>query len=208
MKLIHMVFVAAFLVVAVVSLSAPVALADGTDPIVFTRGCGGKGQPACDVEVLTPGNTSISVSETFTCDTTGNCTATDSVINLTGMPIDTFSLSLVSPDPHLTYSCDNSPGQLFTCFQPDPATPFFTFSGASLCSDPDSDLVGDVFTPDGDECGVIIGLSGTTAEGLFTGETVPGTFSAAAPEPSSALLLLFGLMGGLVSFKFLRSGLA
>lgn len=198
MKLIHAFFVLAFLVVALVTVSAPVALADGVDPIVFTKGCGGTGQPACDAEILTPGNTTLTVTETFTCDLSGNCTASDTVINETGTVINAFGLVLDNLGGALTYSCGE--GGLFTCTQTGATS--FAFSGGTLCSDSD-DFIEGTFVSDGDECGVVIGLSGTTAEGIFTGETVTGTFNT--PEPSSALLLLFGFMGALASLKFLRN---
>jgi hypothetical protein len=91
---------------------------------------------------------------------------------------------------------------LYTCSQTGPTA--FSFSGNTLCSDAD-DFAGGKFTPDGDECGVIIGLTGTTSEGLFTGDTVTASFSTATPEPSSGLLLMAGLLAGLVSLKTLRS---
>jgi len=66
-----------------------------------------------------------------------------------------------------------------------------------------------VFTPEGEECGVIIGLQGIAGEPFLQGVTVTSTFSTTAtPEPSSAVLLLFGLMAGLVGFKSVRNTLA
>jgi hypothetical protein len=174
-----------------------VASADttGADPKLLTQGCGGKGQPACDAEFLTPGSDTVTVTETFTCDISGNCTASDTVVNATGADLSSFNLVLSNPGS-LVYSCGPATAQFFSCNQTGPDS--FNFAGATLCSDAD-DLHGTTFTPDGDECGVIISLTGTTAEGLFTGETVTGSVST--PEPSSALLLLFGLSAGLLAFK-------
>jgi hypothetical protein len=200
-KLIHLLVVVAFL-----GISASVAQADGVDPIVFTKGCGGTTGKICDPEFLTPGSTTLTVTESFTCDLSGNCTAEDSVVNGTGAVVDSFTLVLSARDSEgqaLTYSCGEE--GFFTCSQSGPTS--FSFTGNTLCSDPD-DLSDGTFVFDGDECGVIIGLSGTTAEGLFTGDTVTGTFSTATPEPSSGLLLMAGLMAGLVSLKSLRSNLS
>jgi hypothetical protein len=198
-KLIHLLVVVAFL-----GISASVALADGVDPIVFTKGCGGSTGTICDPEFLTPGSTTLTVTESFTCDVSGNCTATDSVVNGTGGAVNGFTLVLSALDSEgqaLTYSCGE--GGFYTCSQSGPTT--FSFTGNTLCSDPD-DFVDGTFAFDGDECGVIIGLTGTRTEGLFTGDTVTGTFSTSnTPEPSSGLLLMAGLMAGLVSLKSLRS---
>ena len=202
MRLIHLLVVVAFL-----GISASVALADGVDPIVTTKGCGGTTGTICDPEFLTPGSTTLTVTESFTCDLSGNCTAQDSVVNETGVAVNSFTLVLSAMDSEgqtLTYSCGD--GGLFACSQTGPDS--FTFSGNSLCADSDDLGEEGTFTPDGDECGVIIGLSGTTGEGLFTGDTVTGTFSTAAPEPSSGLLLMAGLMAGLVTLKSRRGILA
>ena len=200
------------LVVAFLGFCASAARADGTDPVVRTLGCGGIGQPRCATVLLTPGNTSVTVNETFSCDLTG-CTAMEDVINMTDTAITSFSLVFANPDSlgrTLSYSCaDSESNSLFSC-SGGPTALFFT--GASLCADPDADLTeedGGTFTPDGDECGVIIALSASLSEGITTGESVSATFSTSTPEPSTALLLLFGLMGGgLVSFKSLRKVLA
>lgn len=208
MKLIQILFVGALLVVAFSAVSAPVAFADTTDPILLTKGCGGAGQPACDFEVLGPGQTSLTVTESFACDpTTLVCTASDSVVNETGLPVGSFTLALSAMDSNgntLIYSCDTEHIQFFAC-SPTGNPDVFTFSGNgnTLCSDSD-DFVGGVFTPDGDECGVTISLSGTESEGLSNNDVVTGTF-ATAPEPSSALLLLFGLLTGMVGLKYFRA---
>jgi len=210
-KLIHIFIVAALLVVAFLSVSAPVALADGTDPVVFTRGCGGVGQPACRTVLLTPGETTVTVSETFNCTGTGTdtCSAIEDVINESGATVTSFFLAFqpvsVNNIP-LSFSCETGEtgSFLFAC---NPlGNNVFAFTGGSLCSDSD-DLVEGVFTPDGDECGVIIGLQGIAGEPFLQNVRVTSTFST-TPEPSSAVLLLFGLMAGLVGFKSVRNILA
>jgi len=189
-KLIYLLVVVAFL-----GVSASAARADGVDPIVFTKGCGGTTGKICDPEFLTPGNTTLTVTEAFKCDAFGNnCTAEDSVVNETGVAINSFSLVLGNLDGALNYSCGNVESQFFACSPVEGTTNAFTFTGASLCADSD-DLKGGTFTPDGDECGVIISLSGVAGESL-AGVTVTGTFSTATPEPSSGLLLMAGLMAG------------
>lgn len=208
--LIPMVFLAAFVVSVFLSVSAPAILADTTDPLVFTKGCGGVGQPACKTVLLTPGETSVTVSETFNCTgaTTDTCTAIEDVINESGAPVSMFDLAFnpvsVMGTP-LSFSCEQPPpaGSLFTC---NPlGNNVFSFTGATLCSDSD-DFVDGVFTPDGDECGVIIGLQGIAGEPFLQGVTVTSTFSTVtAPEPSSAVLLLFGLIAGLVGLKSIRN---
>ncbi|HXC47327.1 MAG TPA: PEP-CTERM sorting domain-containing protein [Candidatus Sulfotelmatobacter sp.] len=218
MKIIYILVVVAFL-----GMSASVALADGADPIVFTRGCGGSGQPACDAGLITgtAGNFSANFTATFSCSPTADastCFATEDLINLTGATINAFNLALnpvsVMGIP-LTFSCET--GGFFVCTQNSALS--FTFSGGanSLCSTDSNDLspiAGQPgqysFNPDGDAddtcSGITIGMQGVTGEPNLNGVTVTGSVST--PEPSSALLLLFGLMAGLVSFKTLRSTLS
>jgi hypothetical protein len=206
-KLIHLLVLVAFL-----GISASVALADGVDPIVFTKGCGGT--TVCDAELLTPGSTTVTVTETFnSCDTFGNCTATDSVINETGAAINSFTMVFNNLDGTLTYSCQSE--SFFSCTPVEGTTNAFTFTGNSVCStDPGDVTIGEdgtaTYTPDGDaddNCfsGVTIGLNATAAENLQGVTLTDNTFSIATPEPSSGLLLMAGLMAGLVSLKSLRS---
>lgn len=214
MKLIHLLVVVAFL-----GISASVARADGVDPIVTTKGCGGTTGTICDAVILGPGQTSATVSETFSCSgtTSDTCLAAESVINDTGASITSFELTFTGATTSggsplaLVFSCSTAEGQLFSCQSL--GNNSFLFTGASLCSgspDTQDDIVDGVFTPDGDSddgCGVVIGLQGVNgvdpAPTVLNGATVTAGF--ATPEPSSALLLLFGLMGGLVSFKLLRN---
>ena len=205
-------FIYCLMVVAFLGISASVARADGVDPIVTTKGCGGT--TICDAVILTPGQTTVNVTEQFTCDLTGNCTAEDSVINETGKAIDTFTLVFDTLGGTLSYFCGE--GGSFSCTNNGGGA--FTFTGSSICSTDANDIsIGEggvvTFIPDGDaddNCnfGVTIGLSATTTEGITNGETVTATFSTPTPEPSSALLLLFGLMAGFVSFKSLRTNQA
>jgi hypothetical protein len=216
-KLIHLLVVVAFL-----GISASVARADGVDPIVFTKGCGGTTGTICDAVLLTPGSTTVTVTEFFNpanCGTDGSCTATDSVINETGAAITSFTMvfqdSLVTPTgtEALTYSCQSE--SFFACSPVAGTTNAFTFSGNSICSTDDYvSIEGSItFIPDDnadDTCtsGVTIGLNATAAENLSGVTLTRNFFSTAAPEPSSALLLMAGLMAGLVSLKSLRNNLS
>jgi hypothetical protein len=222
-KLIHLLVVVVFL-----GISASVALADGVDPIVFTRGCGGSGQVACDAALITgtAGNFSANFSATFSCSSLTDattCFASDDLINLTGAIVSVFNLTLnpvsVLGNP-LIFSCEA--GGYFACTQNSALS--FTFSGVptgnSLCSTDSNDVTPTpgqpgqfTFVPDGDAddtcSGITIGMQGTTGDPNLQGVTVTGSVSnVSAPEPSSALLLLFGLMAGLVSFKTFRSTLS
>jgi hypothetical protein len=223
-KLIRFLIVFAFL-----GISASVSIADGVDPVVFTKGCGGKGQVACDAGLITgtPGNFSATFSATFSCSPTADastCFATEDLINVTGGTVNAFNLALdpvsVMGNP-LTFSCE--PGGYFVCTQISALD--FNFSGVpngnSLCSAEMDDVTateqpgqyifnGEV-PPDADDTcsGITIGMQGVTGEPNLNGVTVTGSVSSVpTPEPSSALLLLFGLMAGLVSFKTFRNTLS
>jgi hypothetical protein len=208
-KLIHLLVVVAFL-----GISASVALADGVDPIVFTRGCGGIGQPACDAIFLT--GTSATISATFACSgsTPDTCTASETVLNGTFDAITHFTLAFnatgILPDNGgtipLSFACAPPPVEgppfLFNCSS---SGNTLSFTGGSLCPENEGETA-----PDGDECGVIIDLQGSTTTNDPTGTGLAGVkisanFSTAAPEPSSALLLMAGLMAGLVGLKSYRS---
>jgi hypothetical protein len=223
-KIIYILVVVAFL-----GISASVARADGADPIVFTKGCGGSGQIACDAALITgtAGAFSASFSATFMCSPTADastCFASEDLINITGATVDTFDLALnpvsVGLIP-LTFSCEA--GGFFVCTQNSALD--FTFSGVSngnsLCSaemddvtpsgQPGQYIFNGEMPPDADDTcsGITIGMQGVTGEPNLDGVTVTGSVSSVStPEPSSALLLLFGLMAGLVSFKTFRSTLS
>jgi hypothetical protein len=204
-KLIHLLVVVAFL-----GISASVARADGVDPIVTTRGCGGTTGTICDPILLT--GTSVEISATFPATCVGaTCITSVTVLNGTLAAITSFTIDFNATGTlpgggtvPLSFACApppvEGPSFLFNCSGTGNA---LTFTGGSIC--PENEIES---APDGDECGVIIGLqeSSTTNDPALAGVTVSGNFTT--PEPSSALLLLFGLMGGLVSFKSLRRSLA
>jgi hypothetical protein len=203
-KLIHLLVVVAFL-----GISASVARADGIDPIVTTKGCGGTTGTICDPVLLT--GTSVEISATFPTGCLGStCITSVTVLNGTLAAITSFTIAFNSTG---TLPGGGTVQLSFACATPSEGTTFLfqcsgtgntlTFTQGSLCPENEGETA-----PDGDECGVIIGLqeSSTTNDPPLAGVTVSGNFST--PEPSSALLLLFGLMGGLVSFKSLRRSLA
>ena len=220
MKLIQIFLVVAFVAVAFLSVSAPVALADGTDPFVFTKGCGGPGQPACDAALIGPGGTAT-FSATFDCGSLGmsapanDCVASEDFINVSGATITSFSFNITSVSVSgLTFSCGTGISTAFICHQ-DSAL-LFTFAGGSLCSTDMNDIapssapggftqVPDPTGPDGDETcsGITIEMQGILGEPNLQGVKVSA--DVAAPEPGSGLLLLFGLMAGIVSLKYLRN---
>lgn len=217
MKLIHLLVVIAFL-----GISASVALADGVpaDPIVFTKGCGGAGQPACDAALIGPGGTAP-FSATFSCTTTTvtSCFASEDFLNLSGATITSFNLDLnpvsVNGNP-LVFACGSAIFSSFVCTQDSALV--FTFSGGSLCPTDSNDVQpisgspGQFnFVPDGDASddlcsGITIAMQGSTTvtnDPFLRGVTVTGGVST--PEPGSGLLLLFGLMAGMVGVKYLRN---
>jgi len=207
-RFIQMVSLAVLLLAVFLSVSATATLADTTDPILSTKGCGGRGQPACDALILGPGQTGGTLSETFTCDSLGNCTADESIINETGAPLSSFTLSWHTMG--LTFTC--AEGGFFICSPINDTKELLT--GGPLCSTDSNDVsVGEggaiTFHADGDSddsCfGVTVELKGTTGEGLSNDETITASFST--PEPSSGLLLLFGLLVGAVGLKYFRTAI-
>lgn len=186
---------------------ASVAKADGVDPVITTSGCGGRNQRPCDAVVLGPGQTMASLSATFTCTDPTNpttCTASETVVNDTGRAITGFSLLFTAESIPLIFHCAEE--GFFACSPDETNSNLFHFTGASICT---ASLNGDdfsdgVFRPDsdGDEgCGVVITFQGVAGDGTgLNGASVTETFNT--PEPSSILLLLFGLMTGLVTLKF------
>jgi hypothetical protein len=214
-KLIHLLVVVAFL-----GISASVARADGVDPIVRITGvC----QSNCDAVVIGPGQTSVGISETIACfpgATNGlGCTANEDVINFSGATLTAFDLSLSSPGLTFgclstgTYICTDLGGGLFAFTVPTGGTPFCSTDGNDISPTFDPSNPGPyTFVADNDaddNCSVIqIGLQGTATETVkqLDGAVVTGTLNT--PEPSSALLLLFGLMAGVVVLKFSRTSLA
>ncbi len=190
-------------------LASTVALADSapTDPLVKTQGCGGRGQPVCDANVLTNPSQVLAITLTFM-----NNIASDAIINESGQAITNFLVSFNVPASLDFEGC--VPGGFFTCTQisaPEfgtAGTAIYSLSGASLCSTDKNDwlMLGPlaIKIPDGDtddKCQSAFDLE------LVTGpnETIPNgtqvTGSVSAPEPSSGLLLLFGLSASLLAFK-------
>jgi hypothetical protein len=201
------------LIVAFFGICCSVARADGTDPKVFTSGCGGKGQPACDADFLTPSNpTQVSVTFTFLAaddpsnPDPGQVAAFDDIVNWTGMNIGRFVLNLAANDSNgdaLTYACGgNNLNGAFNCSQL--GADSFLFDGGTLCSVPQADNPQDAQT-------AFAWISAPPApcqigERFFLEASLPGdptnlvgksvTATIFAPEPSSALLLLIGFAAG------------
>ena len=197
------------LVMAILALASSVALADSapTDPLVKTQGCGGKGQPVCDANILTDPSQVLAITLTFM-----NNVASDAIINESGKAVSYFTVSFDVPSTLDFEGC--VPGGFFVCTQisaPEfgtAGTAVYSLSGASLCSTDKNDwsINGSVATKvyDGDAddyCQSAFDLELITGpnENIPNGTQVTG--SVAAPEPSSALLLLFGLSASFLAFK-------
>ena len=210
MKLIHLLVVVAFL-----GISASVALADGVDPIVFTQGCGRAGQPACDANILTSPGQTLAITLTFS-----GGLATDAIINESGVTITNFTVSFTVPSTLTFQGC--AEGGFFTCneISGPPAgqagTAVFSLTGASLCSSDSNDWsISETgvatFVPDDDaddNCQSAFNLQLQTVAGEVIADGTRVAATVAAPEPSSGLLLLFGLSASLLAFKRLSSAAA
>lgn len=212
---------------AFIGASGSVALAQTyTDPKPFTQGCGGKGQPACDANIITsPTQTVDLTNPPLTFEQVGNSNeyvATTDILNDTGANLNTFKITFVVTGG-LSFEglgtsnpCTTPPGQqssLFTCTPDFTGTltsgfATYTFSGHTLCSLNSDDFKNGVYVDDHDQddtcSGAIIGLVGINGSngdsGITNGETV--TAFTGIPEPSSAVLLLFGIAAaGLLSLK-------
>jgi hypothetical protein len=225
-KLIRFLMVVAFLGVA-----ATAAFADGvpTDPTLLTSGCGRLGQPKCDAYLITSPFEVINV--VLTLDTTaGDPFFGDAVadfVNVSGHTLDgLFTINFTVPAGLSFQGCGTPPEgitTLFTCTgggSPDSpitggGTALFNLTGASICSANFDDLTGgegggityvsDADDDDNCQAAFILALQ------PVAGETLPPTIDATftvAPEPSSGLLLVFGLAAGLLVFKGLRPNLA
>lgn len=208
------------MVVALLGISASVAMADSvpTDPIVFTQGCGRAGQPACDANILTSPGQTLAITLTFF-----GGLATDAIINESGVTITNFSVSFTVPSTLTFEGC--AEGGFFTCneISGPPAgqagTAVFSLTGASLCSSDSNDWSINsetgvaTFVPDDDaddncQSAFNLQLQAVAGEVIPDGTSVPTTVSVATPEPSSGLLLLFGLSASLLAFKRLSSAAA
>lgn len=217
--------------IAFLGVATTVAFADGvpTDPTLLTSGCGRLGQPKCDAYLITSPLESISV--VLTLDTTvGDPFFGDVVadfVNVSGQTLTgLFTVNFTVPAGLSFQGCGTPPAGitiLFTCTgggSPDSpitggGTALFNLTGASICSANLDDLTGGegggiTYSSDGDDddncqAAFILALQ------PVAGETLPQTISATftvAPEPSSGLLLLFGLAAGLLVLKGLRPNLA
>ena len=226
MKLIRLLMVVAFL-----GLSAMVAFADGvpTDPVLLTSGCGRVGQPKCDAYLITASMETISV--VLTLDTTAGDPffgdAIASFVNISGSTLDgNFTINFVVPAGLSFQGCvqpSDSVTPLFTCTGGgSPGSPItaggsatFGLSGASICSVDVDDLGGGegapiTYSSDGDtddNCQAAFTLALQPVAGEILPPTISGTF-ASIPEPSSGVLLLFGMAGCLLTLKGLRTNLA
>jgi hypothetical protein len=218
------------MVVAFLGVATTAAFADGvpTDPTLLTSGCGRLGQPKCDAYLITSRFEVIDV--VLTLDTTvGDPFFGDAVadfVNVSGSTLDgLFTINFTVPAGLSFQGCGTPPEgitTLFTCTgggSPDSpitggGTALFNLTGASICSANFDDLTGGeggiTYLSDGDaddncQAAFILALQ------PVAGETLPQTINATftvAPEPSSGLLLLFGLGAGFLVLKGLRPNLA
>ncbi|HEV3419461.1 MAG TPA: hypothetical protein VG075_04100 [Candidatus Acidoferrum sp.] len=226
MKLIRFLMVVAFLGVA-----ATAAFADGvpTDPTLLTSGCGRLGQPKCDAYLITSQFEVLDV--VLTLDTTaGDPFFGDAVadfVNVSGHTLDgLFTINFTVPAGLSFQGCGTPPEgitTLFTCTgggSPDSpitggGTALFNLTGASICSVDSDDLGGGEGTPityvsdsdEDDNCQAAFILALKPVAGETLPPTIDATFTV-APEPSSGLLLVFGLAAGLLVLKGLRPNLA
>jgi hypothetical protein len=225
-------FIRLVVVVAFLGVAASAALADGvpTDPTLLTSGCGRLGQPKCDAylisssfEVLTVAlmlDNSTDPTDPFVGD------AIASFVNISGTTLaGPFTINFTVPAGLSFQGCGGSEliTPLFTCSGGgNPDSPItgggsatFTLSGASICSVDIDDLGGGEGTPPtyvsdndtDDNCQAAFTLALKPVAGETLPQSIIGTFTA-APEPSSGVLLLFGLATGLLVLKGLRTNLA
>lgn len=216
------------LVVAVLGISATVASADGvpTDPVLLTSGCGKVGQPKCDAYLITSPFEQISV--VLTIDTSTDPTdpfvgdAIASFVNVSGQTLTgLFTINFTVPAGLSFQGCGVQEGvtSLFDCTgggSPDSpitggGTALFNLTGASICSANFDDLTGGEGgityfsdSDDDDNCQAAFTLALRPVAGETLPQSIPATFTV-APEPSSGLLLLFGLAAGLLTLKGLRA---
>lgn len=218
------------MVLAFLGISASVAFADTlpTDPTLLTSGCGRIGQPKCDAYLITSPIQTISV--VLTLDTTvgdpffGDAIA--SFVNVSGQTLDgLFTIDFTVP-AGLSFQGCVQPSELvtplFTCTGGgSPSNPItgggtasFSLTGASICSANFDDLTGGeggiTYQSDGDDddnCQAAFTLALQPVAGEILPGSIFGTFTS-APEPPSAVLLLFGLAACLLISKGTRSNLA
>ena len=226
MRLIRSLMVLAFL-----GISATLAFADGvpTDPTLLTAGCGRIGQPKCDAYLITSPTQTIDVVLTLVTDPTdaffGDAIA--DFVNVSGKTLTgLFTINFTVPAGLSFQGCGTPPADipsLFDCSgggSPDNpitggGTAKFNLTGASICSVDFDDLAGGENTPityasDGDaddDCQAAFRLALQPVAGETLPNTISGTFSS-VPEPSSGMLLLFGLAASLLALKGFRTNQA
>jgi len=218
------------MVVAFLGISTTVALADGvpTDPTLLTSGCGRLGQPKCDAYLITSPMETLNV--VLTLDTTaGDQFFGDAIadfVNVSGQTLNgLFTINFTVPAGLSFQGCGTSEGitSLFTCTGGgSPGSPItgggtaaFNLTGASICPVDSEDLGGGEGTPityvsDGDaddDCQAAFRLALQPVAGETLPQFIDATF-VSAPEPSSGVLLLFGLTACLLALKGLRTNLA
>jgi len=218
------------LVVAALAITCSAAFADTapTDPTMITSGCGKKGQPVCDAYLITSVYETINVALTLDTNPSDQFygDAIASFVNLSGQVLDTsFTFNFTVPQGLSFQGCGAAPEGitlLYNCSgggSPDSpitggGTATFTLSGASICSANFDDLSGGeggitYFSDndDDDNCQAAFTVALVPVAGETLPNTIDGTF-VSAPEPSSALLLLFGLAACIVALKGVRTNLA
>lgn len=221
------------LLVTFLGISAAAAFADGvsTDPTLLTSGCGRLGQPKCDAYLITSPMETISV--VLTLDTSTDPTdpfvgdAIASFVNVSGTTLTgLFTISFTVPAGLSFQGCSVQEGvtSLFACTGGgSPESPItgggtaaFNLTGASICSVDFDDLGGGgegspiTYASDGDsddDCQAAFTLALKPVAGEILPPSIAGTFTS-APEPSSGVLLLFGLAACLLALKGLRANLA
>jgi len=221
-------FIRLLMVVAFLGISATLAFADGvpTDPTLLTSGCGRLGQPKCDAYLITSSFQTMTVA--LTLDTTAGDTffgdAVASFVNVSGVTLTgLFTISFTVPAGLSFQGCTVQETSLFTCTGGgSPSSPItgggtalFDLTGASICSVDSDDLGGGEGAPityvsdnDADDnCQAAFTLALKPVAGETLPQVINGNFTV-APEPSSGLLLLFGLAAGLLTLKGLRANLA
>ena len=175
------------LAAAIVAFTCSMALADTTtDPGIKTLQCGPGTGRVCATVPLT--GTSVMFSITFNTIIDGVNAGEEDIINETGHTISAFTLDLGSSttdgtEKGLLYSCLS--GGDFICSG---SGNFIHFTGGSIapCEESDDESEG---------ChGVLIILEQIEGDPNLAGKTVSNSFFV--PEPSSGLLLLFGLAAG------------
>jgi hypothetical protein len=225
-------FIRLLMVVAFVGISATLAFADGvpTDPTLLTAGCGRIGQPKCDAYLINSPMETITVALVLD-KTVGDPFFGDAIadfVNISGHTLNgLFQISFTVPDGLSFQGCTVVPPEgitpLFGCTgggSPDhPITgggvASFNLNGASICSVDFDDLGGGEGAPvtyvsdndEDDDCQAAFRLALQPVSGETLPDSISGTFTV-APEPSSGMLLLFGMAASLLVLKGVRTNQA